>query len=217
MKLLNKLYNEIPFSLGWGLLVLVTINLSAHVSKWNDWQEVLWYCNFAALLLSFGLILKSRILINSVLISSIPVQFFWILDFFLSLFGAGLGRTAWLFSDAGVFIFMLSTLFHSALIPMSIWGSHKVGLSKKSFLFTLVVFSIMMFGTYIFTDYRENRNCVFYPCDIIYYEDPYVVLGSGEYLSWGYFSKDLLTWYAIFSFSYLFWQRKFKKKEMLFE
>ena len=214
----NKLSNfldDIPYSLGYVLFVIVVVNLSVHVNRWNDWQEVLWYCNFGAIVLSIGLVFRLRMLVNSVLISSIPVQAVWIIDFFLSIFDSGFGRTAWLFESAGIFVFMLSTIFHGVLIPLSFWGSVKLGYSKRAYVFSLVIFSIMMFSTFFFTDFVQNRNCVFYPCDVIYYKDPGVVLGGLEYNTWRYFQNELLTWYAVFFASYLFWRWYFKKRGVL--
>ncbi len=216
INLMKNNYHKIFELLGCGLIVLVAINLFSHVEKWNDWGEILWFCNFATIVLGVSLILKKIVFINSVLIAAIPAQILWILDFFLNLFGTGLGRTSWLFEDAGLFVFILSTIFHAALIPISLYATLKIGFYKKSYIYSVIVFDfVMMSLSYFFTDFRENRNCIFYPCDIIYYKNPDLILSNSFYNSNIFFLKEVFVWMILSFITYQLLLFAFRKRVMV--
>jgi len=148
------------------VLVIVFLNQVLHGS---DWVEIYWYCNVAGFLLAFGLLFRFAPLVNAVLITAIPSQFLWIWDFFLNMFGHGLGRTAELFSGTSLFIFVISITLHVLIIPISAYGSYKLGFSKSSFWYAWLIFVlILMSATFFLTDVDDNLNCVFYGCDLVY-------------------------------------------------
>ena len=154
----------------WFVFVAVVVNLLSHLYIWHGyWWEIFWYCDAAALVLSIGIWLRKSSWVTVVLTSAIPLQFLWILDFFLELSGHGIGRTAWLFAESkGVWISGLSTLLHGILIPTSLLAVYKMGFHKKALIYNFFTGILLLGSTYFFTAPRENINCVFFPCDIDY-------------------------------------------------
>lgn len=177
------------------LLIIVSINVVYHAIELEDFGEILWYCNISAFILCAGIFLKNSMLINTVLISGIVSQFSWILDFILTLIGEGSGRTEWIF-EYGYFVLILSTLLHAFVIPLSFYGSIIYGYSTKSILPTIIFFGLMLFLTYFFTDISENRNCIFYPCDMSFseYSDIMSVGIKNNYNTLLYTVSEILGW-----------------------
>ncbi len=200
----------------WGVFffALVSLNLSFHILfEGRDLQEIFWFCNVMAVFLAYGFYYKKASVVNATLIMSIPAQFLWIADFFLEAFGYGLGRTSLLVSDSALYATVLiSVTMHALIIPMSIWGSIKLGFSRFAYLWTLPIVGILLPATYLFTNPFENRNCVFFPCDLSYATD-YQELISEGYMTTSYFLQMQLSWLLMFTASFLvlyvlFWKKR---------
>lgn len=196
--------NWILTILGYILIIVVFLNIILHISYWSDIRELLWFCNIASLIAGIGLIIKRTELITPIFISAIPAQFFWILDFFLNIFGIGFGRTQWLFVETNLIIFSISVILHLILIPFSLYGVYKLGFAKKCFLYGGFIFPIFLIQlTFFLSDPLENRNCVFYPCDLNYTS----IDDLNEhtfYNTWLYAVYNSIFWFFIWSISYLF-------------
>lgn len=164
----NKILHEkiLNFIAVW-LILFIIFNVSVNFFYWEDgWTEILWYCDFAAIILSLGIIFKKNCLISSVLITAVPAQFFWIFDFIIKLFGLdGLGRTAWMFSLPTLSI-LPSVIVHLVLIPIAIYATVLYGFNRKGYLlgFGILLFAMVM--PFFFSAQDDNINCVFYSCDI---------------------------------------------------
>jgi purine-cytosine permease-like protein len=130
----------------------------------------------------------------------------WIVDFFLELYGDGMGRTAqqWSYGDV---VFWFSVNLHAILIPISFYAVWKLGFDKKVLSYVLSYAFLLLVVTYLTTEPVENRNCVFYGCDFV---DP-----GGGYLKY-FVLEFLIPWQLIFIASF-FVQKKFfsliKKKK----
>ncbi|NQZ85694.1 MAG: hypothetical protein HRU03_08300 [Nanoarchaeales archaeon] len=154
------------FYLGVLLIILVSLNLYLHLSYWFNWVEVLWFCDIGAIIAGIGLIKKNKKIISGILVLALPGQFLWILDFILEIiFNSGFGRTSWIMS-VPLEIFIMSTILHAVLIPITFYATYKLGFSKKSFLFSIVFILILMPVSFLISDIHTNLNCINYPCDI---------------------------------------------------
>lgn len=182
-----------------GIFVLVSVILNQYVNfvKYWDPLEILWFCDTTAFILGIGLILKNRTMITLTLVSTIPAQFMWIVDFFMEAAGQGAGRTSELYTFGPV-VFWLSVNLHAILIPISFYATWKLGFDKKALPWILIYIFFLLNSTYFFTPISENRNCVFHGCDDA---DP----GSG-YATY-FLLHSLLYWLVSFSISF-FIQRK---------
>lgn len=190
---MDKSSHRILSFLGYFLILVVFLNLVLHLRIWGEWQELFWFCNGGALVAGYALIRKNRVLISTVFATALPAQFLWIADFFLTLLNAGMGRTEWLFTESTVPVFIISVLLHGVLIPISGYGVYKLGFYRYGAILGLFVFGYaLLILTYLLTDPIENRNCVFYPCDLE--AGPQEIMTDPYYASWSYLGSVLLKW-----------------------
>ena len=193
-------------TLGWVMLLTVALNLGVHwVFEGGDIAELFWYCNVAALLLAYGLFRKSAAVVTAVCVMSVPTQFFWILDWLLQLFGGGFGRTAWLFDGSNFFLTApLSVLLHALIIPVAAWAMWRLGFSWHAHRYMFPVLLVLLPATYLFTDMRANRNCMFFPCDLNYVQHADIIMASTLYGTPLYAALTMLFWLCIVMASYVF-------------
>ncbi len=202
------------------LVILVISNSIIHLFYWDrDWTEILWYCNVAALLLAFGIIFKKSAFISVVLVTAIPAQSFWIIDFFIKLLGFdGFGRTAQLF-ELPFTIAFISSVLHLLLIPIAIYATLVYGFKKKSFLLGIILILFLILVPFFFTSFGDNINCVFYPCDLTYMDLEGMPITFPEIDSLEYIGFILIRWFGWFILSYyslrLLFQRVFKRVKIV--
>jgi hypothetical protein len=155
-----------------------------------------WYCDFVGLLLGVALLFRLRVVYNFVLVSVIPAQFLWILDFFIESFGDGLGRTAALYSY-GLPVFVGSVNLHAILIPASLFLTYKYGFDKRSFWYGFFFIAGLLSFAFFFTEPYLNVNCVFFSCD-----GAYSVLDQSHNFTL-HFLKTLLFWLFMYSVAFV--------------
>jgi len=176
-------------------------------------MSLLWFCHILAYILAAGSLLRSSLLSSIALISAIPTQFMWIVDFIqMLLFNSG-SRTAWMFANDlnAWWIPHLSLLLHIIIIPISIYAVFKFGFHKRSIFYALAISTIVLFLTFIFTEPYININCVFYPCDLNWQTHSSLINYNKFYGSTLYFIKELLFWYVVGTLVYLIVLRLAKK------
>ncbi len=164
----NKIFYEKLLNIIAVLLILFIIfNVSINFFYWSDgWTEILWYCDFAAILLSLGILFKKNYLISGVLITAIPAQFFWILDFAIKILGfGGFGRTTWMFS-LPILSILPSVIIHLALIPIAIYATILYGFNRKGYFVAVGILLFTMIMPFFFSAQDDNINCIFYSCDV---------------------------------------------------
>lgn len=201
----------ILFFLGLFLLLFVFFKIGYNIYFYDYFYTIFWFCNFAALLLSIGILFRIKSLIGAVFLASFPAQFIWFLDFILYfIFGLGFGRTNDLFNDS-LFEFILSVTFHIIIIPISAYAVWVLGLSKNSFKVGVILFILILLPlTYIFTPLTNNINCVFYPCDLSYSEFNNLSFFEGN--TFLYFLFTLFFWSFISIIIYISYIYFFKNK-----
>jgi hypothetical protein len=162
----KELHKKVLDLLAILLLLIVIVNMCIHLATWSDgWTEVFWFCNSAAILLSLGILLRKTVLVSTVLVTSIPAQFLWIVDFLLISLGFhGLGRTAELFQYAWPII-LISIILHILIIPTAVYATWFYGFKKKSILISILFILYLFIAPYFLSTPDDNINCVFYPCD----------------------------------------------------
>lgn len=197
---MNKLSQSeriILYFLGAFLIFMAALNLFYHIKIWKEWEEILWYCNFASVVCGIGILVQSPALVSSVLVTAIPSQFLWIVDFILASFGHGLGRTEVLFEFPRS-VFLISIVLHVMLIPISFYATCKMGFSKKSIYYGLVLFIFLLLPlTYYVGEVEENRNCVFYPCDLDYHKDYRTIFSHNRYMTLSYLFWNVVGFWSI--------------------
>lgn len=196
---MRKIKFDRYFVMGIFVLLSVTLNQYVNLVKYWDPLEILWFCDMTAIILGIGLLLKNKTMITLTIVTTIPAQFMWIVDFFLEAFGEGAGRTAELYSFGPV-VFWLSVNLHAILIPISAYATWKLGFDKKALPYILLYMFFLLNSTFLFTPVAENRNCVFYGCDD---KDP-----GGNYTRY-FFINSLIFWLAAMSISFYIQKRAY--------
>ncbi len=212
----NKMHEKILNIISIVLIAFIILNVLINFLYWRDgWTEIFWYCDFAAVLLSLGILYRKNYLISGVLITAIPAQFFWILDFILQVLGfEGFGRTAWLFSWPLLSI-LPSVIIHVILIPLAFYATSVYGFNKKGLFVGFVMMVFAMVTPFYLSAQDDNINCVFYSCDVDFeYSATYSYLGMSAY-SIDYLLFITLRWFfwmLVMYFCLLFlFRRVFKR------
>lgn len=167
------------------LILFILFNVIVNFLYWKDgWTEILWYCDFAAILLSLGILFRKTYLISGVLITAIPAQFFWILDFVLKVVGLeSFGRTTWMFSWPFLTV-LPSIIVHILLIPLAFYAVKVLGFDRKGFYIAIGIILFAMIMPFFFSAQDDNINCVFYSCDVNFENSAtYTYLGMSSYSS----------------------------------
>lgn len=189
--------------IGIYLILSVAVNQWINIAKYNNElgiKGILWFCDLTAILLGIGMILKNKSLVTVSLVTAVPAQLPWILDFFLEAAGNGMGRTAGIWGW-GPEVFWATVNLHSIIIPLSFYGVSKLGFDEKALKYALLYGVFVLFLSYSLSPIDSNLNCVFYGCDE---KDP----GAG-YLKY-FLINSLLFWEIIFTFSFLAFKFFFK-------
>lgn len=208
-----------------GLLVLVLGNFLVNLFFWGDsWTEIFWFCSAASIVLSVGILLKNPLLNSLVLVTAVPAQSFWIIDFILNIFSlGGFGRTAWLF-ELPIAVTVFSIVLHFMIIPLAIYAIAVYGFKKKSLLVSLGFMLLLIFLAYFATPFEDNINCAFYSCDLSFDNlegavSPMILgysLSSGSFSYLAFVAVRWIFWITLFYFGLLFLlQRVFKKTSIV--
>lgn len=166
MKSTNFNKKDLFFSLsGLFFIFLFLLNSYAIYQKSSSFEDILWFCNHMILFAGIALLYRSKEYLSIILTMSIPVQFFWVVDFFLELFGHGLGRSE-LFFQSPLLDIILDIFIHGALIPICFIAILYLGYSKKKIIEGLIYILFLTFITVLLTSPIQNINCTFGSCDV---------------------------------------------------
>ncbi len=179
------------------LLSIALLNILLHIIHDYSLVELLWFCNIASFIGAIGILFRNKIIVSGTLIAALPAQALWIIDFFYQLVGVeGLGRTGALFeSDQNFFVFGVSVVLHTTLIPILFYAVYKLGfVLYRGIVFALVIYGhLLLVLSYLFTPTSLNINCVLFPCDVSFSEVQDQIY-LGEYASIQYLSRVFLFW-----------------------
>lgn len=184
------------YFLGIYLLASVVANLIKNYYNYGNLLDILWFCNIVAIILGIGILLKNRKAVTLCLVTSIPAQFMWIVDFFLELFGEGLGRTAFIMNEP-LWIIILTVNLHLVIIPIAAYAVYKLGFADNILIYIILLVVVLLTSTFLFTDIDVNKNCVFYSCDVAdppHGENPY---GDNKKDYLPYLFKSMVVWIAL--------------------
>lgn len=148
-----------------GLITLfLTILLPVYWKTYGP-QNFLWLSDIGLFLTFFGLWLQSPLLISIAVITCLPLELIWCVDYFLQLFTRRnrLGIVEYMFdTKLSLFVRGLS-LFHIVLpiiwvVCLFLWGY-----DNRALLYATLMVWIIFGATYLLTDPKENINWVFFP------------------------------------------------------
>ncbi len=184
----------------------------------NEIEEIIWYCNSAAILLAIALLMRRQNIICAVLVTAIPAQFLWGVDMFLyilnQIFGTSqLGRTLILFEESDdPIVLAISIILHFALIPIAFYAAYSNGFAKNSLVYSILLCPSLLIAAYLFTPPSTNINCAFHPCDLLDYREIHT---NPFYGSPAYAIQETVIWAVIGALSYLCFRFIFQKLNKL--
>ena len=149
------------------LLLSIGIIDVVHTVLYKPLYELLWFSNSILVLAGLAFIFQSRLLIGSVLISSV-VEIPWVVDFFgrLAFDKVLLGGVAdymlndFGFSSARFYI----ELNHLLVIPFSVYGALKIGIHRQSYVVSSIHAVLLNTLSFFFAPAAKNINCMRHLC-----------------------------------------------------
>jgi hypothetical protein len=131
---------------------------------WRTWgaSNFLQLCDIAVILTSLGVLMNNRLLISSQAVSSLLVDFAWIVDAGSQLlFRRRLtGGTDYLFdANYPVWVRLLS-LFHVAMPVLLLWVLYRIGYDHRGFALQSII-ALFAFVASRFTNPAKNMNFAF--------------------------------------------------------
>lgn len=197
------------------VLISFFLNLLKNYFHSDGFLDLLWFCNIVAIVLGLSMLFRKKKAVTICLVTSIPAQFLWIIDFFLELFGGGFGRTSFLFNEP-IWVIAISTNLHVIIVPASIYAVYKLGFARNILHYILILTFFILTASFLLSDLNTNKNCVFYDCDSS--ELPH---GDEKFDYLGYFIiNSLLFWMIVLTLNYYllnyvisFFENKSKKSK----
>jgi hypothetical protein len=153
--------NKLPPLVRWGALLWLVVWVPAYWRAWGA-ANFLHLCDLAAFLTCLGLLSGNRLLLASQAVSSILVDFAWMLDAAWALFAGRhlIGGTEYLF-DAHVALWIrLLSLFHVVLPPLLLWALWRTGYDRRAWTLQTGI-ALAAFTAARFTDPVTNINFAF--------------------------------------------------------
>ena len=166
------------------VLLIATVDLVLGI-KYDPLEDLLWFSNTILFLLAFAYILRSRLLMGSILISSI-VEIPWTIDFISHvLFNKGIfgNVTGYMFNiyGAGSLRFYIE-MNHLLVIPLALYGAYKIGIHEKSYLISSAHATLLNTLTFLFTNPEKNINCIEHLCFIK--SNPFAINPTFYFIIW---------------------------------
>lgn len=145
---------------------------SAFVLAWlplvmavRGWQNLLWLCDLANLLVLAGLWRESRLLLSSQLVATLLIGLGWTIDLLAALvFGTHPFRaTVYMFEPSVPLIFRLSSLFHIAVPLLLLYAVATLGHDRRGWRLQSGICWLVLPLTAWLTDPERNVNWIAAP------------------------------------------------------
>lgn len=140
------------FMLGWVPLVIAT----------RGWQNLLWLCDLANLLVLVGLWRESRLLLSSQLVATLIIGLAWTVDLLAALtIGVHpFAATAYMFDPGLPLALRLTSLFHVVVPLMLLFAVARLGHERRGWrLQTLICWAVLPLTAWL-ADPERNINWV---------------------------------------------------------
>jgi hypothetical protein len=125
----------------------------------------LWFSDIGLFLSLFALWFESPLLISIIVLTVLPFEIFWNVDFFYQLISDEelTGLAAYMFDPSKTKFLRGLSLFHVFLPPIWLWCLHKWGYDKRAFKFSVALGLTALALSYLLTKPEDNINWVFMP------------------------------------------------------
>lgn len=145
--------------LAYSLFVLLWLPI---VLATAGWQNLLWLCDLANLVVLVGLWRESRLLLSSQLVATLLIGLAWTLDVLLALVTGThwLGATAYMFDPELSLALRLGSLFHVAVPVLLLFTVARLGHDVRGWqLQSLICWAVLPLSAWL-TDPERNINWI---------------------------------------------------------
>jgi hypothetical protein len=152
---------QFPNWLRWAALAWMLVWLPAYWRTWGP-SNFLQLCDIAVILTCLGLWTGNRLLLSSQALSSLVVDFVWVLDACWRLITGRslLGGTDYLFDARYPLWVRLLSLFHVIMPPLLLWLLHRAGYDPRALPLQSLI-ALLAFAASRFTLPAKNMNYAF--------------------------------------------------------
>jgi hypothetical protein len=153
--------SKLPAPVRWGAIIWLVVWVPAYWHAWGP-ANFVHLCDLAVFLTCLGLWSGNRLLLASQAVSSILVDFGWMLDAGWALFAGRhlIGGTEYLF-DAHIALWIrLLSLFHIVLPPLLLWALWRTGYDRRAWTLQTGI-ALAAFIAARFTNPVTNINFAF--------------------------------------------------------
>lgn len=150
-----------------GLPLALKIGYLAWMSVWIPvyWifigpQNFLWLCDLANLILLFGLLLESSLIVSSQTVGVLLVQILWTVDFFSSVLTGShlIGGTQYMFDNEVSLWLRAMSLFHLVLPPLLLFAVYRLGYDERGWKLQTLIMWLVLPVTFLWTAPELNIN-----------------------------------------------------------
>jgi hypothetical protein len=135
------------------------------VVRTYGWDNLLWLCDLANLLVLVGLVLESRLLLSSQLVAVLLVDVLWVVDVAWAA-GTGshpIGGTEYMFDPGIPALARASSLFHVFVPAVLLWALRALGYDRRALALQTAWTWAVLPVTFWLTTPERNVNWVFGP------------------------------------------------------
>lgn len=152
---------RLPLWLKLAFTLWILIWVPAYAWKLG-WQNFLWLCDLASLLILIALWTESRLLISAQLLAVFVVGVFWAVDVGTALLTGfhPIGGTEYMFNTEMPLGFRLLSLFHLMLPVIAIYAVCKLGYDRRGLWLQIALTWIVLPLSLVFTEPQRNINWV---------------------------------------------------------
>lgn len=149
--------------LGVATLVAWALISIAWVER-GGWVQLIWLCDVATLLTGIGLLLRSKLVLTAQLVGTVAYHVAWHVDTlsYATLTTMPLSSTVYMFGgDLTAYEKALSFFQHSFVVPVTVWGTHRLGAACRGWMLQTVQTALIFLLTYLCTEPAANINWIF--------------------------------------------------------
>jgi hypothetical protein len=158
---------RIPLSIKLGYTIFLAVWIPAYWQAYG-WENFLWICDVANLLIGLALWLESPILIAAQAVGVLIIQALWLIDVLARLLIGfhPIGGTEYMFDATKPLFLRLLSLFHVCVPVLLLWAIARLGYDRRGWRLQAAFTALLLPTTFLLTDPADNINWIWRPFGI---------------------------------------------------
>jgi hypothetical protein len=152
---------RIPLSIKLGYTIFLAVWIPAYWQAYG-WENFLWICDVANLLIGLALWLESPILIAAQAVGVLIIQALWLIDVLARLLIGfhPIGGTEYMFDATKPLFLRLLSLFHVCVPVLLLWAIARLGYDRRGWRLQAAFTALLLPTTFLLTDPADNINWI---------------------------------------------------------